>query len=237
MAEQSAPKDREDRLGPPDVLLDVPELSVDSIHLELDDLEAHVALEANVLDLVTLSVGVDAHVRNVRLDIKGVEAEVHLKARLDQVLTIVDRVMTTLDRNPDLIEGLSEAVAELGEGTRETLDRTGSAVEDVGHAAPSTLGQSARAAAAGVDGLSPGAVAKKVAKRVARGVRNAAADEASDLRVSAARKAGGRHGQRHMATKEAVRLAKALGVDLADVAGSGRDGRITTRDVRRAEVA
>ena len=40
-----------------------------------------------------------------------------------------------------------------------------------------------------------------------------------------------------MATKEAARLAEKLGVDIADVAGSGRDGRITTKDVRRVGVA
>src|SRR3954452_15214877 len=36
----------------PDVLLDVPVVKVDSIHLELENLDAHVALQAQVLDLV-----------------------------------------------------------------------------------------------------------------------------------------------------------------------------------------
>src|SRR3712207_3106928 len=43
----------------PDVLLDVPVVKVDSIHLELENLDAHVALKAQVLDLVKLNVGVN----------------------------------------------------------------------------------------------------------------------------------------------------------------------------------
>src|SRR3954470_7093501 len=44
----------------PDVLLDVPQLSIDRIELELDSLTARVALQARVLDMVTLDVGADA---------------------------------------------------------------------------------------------------------------------------------------------------------------------------------
>ena len=44
----------------PDVYLDVPVLEVDEIDLEVEDLRAHVSLQAEVLDLVKLNVGVDA---------------------------------------------------------------------------------------------------------------------------------------------------------------------------------
>jgi hypothetical protein len=40
-----------------DVLLDVPQLKVEEIILEVEDLRAHVSLEANVLNLLRLSVG------------------------------------------------------------------------------------------------------------------------------------------------------------------------------------
>ena len=60
--------EEEDPAGPPDVLLDVPELRIDLIHFELDDLDAHVALKANVLNLVKLNVGVDVHLSRVKLD-------------------------------------------------------------------------------------------------------------------------------------------------------------------------
>ena len=131
--------EEEDRAGPPDVLLDVPELKVDLIHFELDDLDAHVALKARVLNLVKLNVGVDVHLSRVKLDIKGVEAELVLKARLDHVAAIVDRLMTSLDRNPELVKGLSRAVSEIGQGAGEAVDKTGDAAKDVGKGAQSAL--------------------------------------------------------------------------------------------------
>ena len=132
-------REERDPVGPPDVLLDVPELRVESIHLELDELDAHVALKAKVLNLVKLNVGLDVHLGRVKLDIKGVEAEVVLKARLDHVTAIVDRLMTTLDRNPDLMKGLSKAVQEVGQGAGQALDETGDAAKDVGKGAQSAL--------------------------------------------------------------------------------------------------
>jgi hypothetical protein len=121
--------------GDPDVLLDVPVVKVDSIHLELDDLQAHVALKAQVLDLVKLNVGVDVHLGKVRIDIKGVEAQALLKVRLDHVAAIVDRVLTTIDRNPDLVKSLGKAVEDIGSGAGQTLGETGEAVADVGEGA------------------------------------------------------------------------------------------------------
>jgi hypothetical protein len=119
--------------GPdPDVLLDVPVLNVASIHLELDDLDAHVALKAQVLDLVSLTVGLDVHLGKVRLDISGVEAQALLKVRLDHVTAIVDRVLTTIDRNPELIKSLGSAVEDIGLGARGALNDVGGAVQHVG---------------------------------------------------------------------------------------------------------
>jgi len=132
-------REEQERAGPPDVLLDVPELKVDLIHFELDDLNAHVALKARVLDLIKLNVGVDVHLSRVKLDVKGVDAEVVLKARLDHVTAIVDRLMTTLDRNPELVKGLSRAVSEVGQGAGQAVDRTGDAAKDVGEGAQSAL--------------------------------------------------------------------------------------------------
>ena len=41
----------------PDVLLDVPQLRVEEIILEVEDLRAHVSIQAEVLNLLRLSVG------------------------------------------------------------------------------------------------------------------------------------------------------------------------------------
>jgi pyruvate/2-oxoglutarate dehydrogenase complex dihydrolipoamide acyltransferase (E2) component len=128
--------DREaDPRGDPDVLLDVPVVKVDSIHLEVDDLEARVALRAKVLDLVKLNAGVDVHLGKLRVDIKGVEAQALLKVRLDRVAAIVDRVLTTIDRNPELVKSLGRTVEQVGQGTGHALGETGEAVESVGEGA------------------------------------------------------------------------------------------------------
>jgi len=134
----------------PDVIVDIPVVKVDEIHFELDDLEARVSLHAEVLDLVKLSVGVHVELGKVELDIKGVEAQALLRARLDHVTAIIDRVLTTLDRNPDVLKGIAhtlepvgkgagKAVGEVGEGANKAVGQigegAGSAVEDVGEGA------------------------------------------------------------------------------------------------------
>jgi hypothetical protein len=122
----------------PDVLLDIPVIKVDEINFELNDLRAKVNLYAKVLDLVELSVGVDAYLGRVKLVITGVEAQALLKVRLDNVTAILDRVLTTIDRNPQiiekLVEGVSSAVADVGSGA-------GSALEDVGEGAGQLVGE------------------------------------------------------------------------------------------------
>src|SRR5919109_873252 len=141
----------------PDVLLDVPVVKVDSIHLQLENLDAHVALKAQVLDLVKLNVGVDAHLGKLRLDIKGVEAQALLKVRLDHVAAIVDRVLTTIDRNPELVKSLGEAVEEVGTGAGHALDETGDAVEHVGEGAEGAVKGIGKGAKQGVGDIGEGA--------------------------------------------------------------------------------
>ena len=86
-----------------DVILEIPELSVDSIGLTVKDVKAHVALDANAMNLVQLTAGVDVGIKQVQLGIVGVFAEAYLYVDLDNVARIVDRVVLTLDRNPDIL--------------------------------------------------------------------------------------------------------------------------------------
>ncbi|HEY0101806.1 MAG TPA: hypothetical protein VGB76_22965, partial [Pyrinomonadaceae bacterium] len=71
--------------GDPDVLLDVPNLSVEEITLEVENLRAKVSLDARLANLLQLSAGADAGIDKVKLTIKGVRAELLLKVRLDNV--------------------------------------------------------------------------------------------------------------------------------------------------------
>jgi hypothetical protein len=150
-------REESDPGGPPDVLLDVPELRIDLIHFELDDLDAHLAVKANVLNLVKLNVGIDVHLSRVKLDIKGVEVEALLKARLDHVTAVVDRLMTSLDRNPELVEGLSRAISEVGQGAGEAVDKTGDAAKEVGKGAEGALQDVGQGAGQAVGDVGEGA--------------------------------------------------------------------------------
>ncbi|NUQ21431.1 MAG: hypothetical protein HOQ09_10770 [Gemmatimonadaceae bacterium] len=93
-----------------DVILEVPELSVDSIGLTVNDVKAHVALDANAMNFVQLTAGVDVGIKQVQLSISGVYAEAYLYVDLDNVARIVNRVVTTLDRNPQILTQLLKTV-------------------------------------------------------------------------------------------------------------------------------
>jgi 2-oxoacid dehydrogenase-like protein with E3 subunit-binding domain len=156
----------------PDVIVDIPVVKVDEIHFELDDLMARVSLHAEVLDLVKLSVGVHVELGKVELDIKGVEAQALMRARLDHVTAIIDRVLTTLDRNPDVLkniakalkpvtEGAGKAVGEVGEGANKAVGQigegAGSAVEDVGEGAGGAVKDVGKGASGAVEDVGEGA--------------------------------------------------------------------------------
>lgn len=212
----------------PDVLLDVPVLKVDEIHLEVEDLRARVTLQAEVLDLVKLNVGADVALGRVKLDITGVEAQALLKVRLDNITEIVGRVLTTVDRNPQILEqltssvgsavrdvgsgvggGAEQAVGELGRGTGEAMEKVGTgaeqAVEDVG-------------AGAGKATEDVGSGAGKAAGDIGSGVERTVKD------------VGGQAGE---AVEDAVGSADEVAGAVSGTAGSKGGGR-STRTRRRA---
>lgn len=140
--------------GNPDVYLAVPNLSVDEILLEVDNLDVRLELDANVLNLVSIKAGVEATIGNVKLEIRGVEAEAYLTVRLDNVARILDRTLTTIDNNPQIVEKLldtvdhtvgtvgnvantalqpggvlSQTINTLGQTVQRTVDVTGNIVE------------------------------------------------------------------------------------------------------------
>jgi hypothetical protein len=148
------PKEIEDG---PDVLLDVPVVKVDEINLEVDDLRAQVSVMAEVRGLVELSVGAEARLGKVELNIQGVEAQALVKARLDNVSAILERVLLSLDRNPELLESVGEAVERVGGGAGRMLSESGEAVEDVGKGTGQAVRQIGSGAGEGVGQIGQGA--------------------------------------------------------------------------------
>lgn len=93
-----------------DVILEIPELSVDSIGLTVQDVRAHVSLDANAMNFVQITAGVDVGIKKVQLSISGVLAEAYLYVDLDNVARVVDRVVATLDRNPQILTQVLKTV-------------------------------------------------------------------------------------------------------------------------------
>jgi len=113
--------------GEPDVLLDIPVLKVEEIDLEVDDLRAHVSVRADLANLVNINIGVDAYLNHLKLRIKGVEAQVQLKVRLDKILGTIDSALSAIEANPDLLNTQTrreEPGNRSGDQNAESADET-----------------------------------------------------------------------------------------------------------------
>jgi hypothetical protein len=147
LAEASMDTVSEEKL--PDVLLDVPSLKIDEIKLNVDNLDARVALRAELADLVKIDIGVQVGIAKVDLDIKGVDAQAVLKVRLKQIYSILARALDTIDKNPGLLENLLKAPQKVtgnaGNEMSKSIDKTINTVES----------DADKAAAAGEQSLRP----------------------------------------------------------------------------------
>jgi cell division septum initiation protein DivIVA len=177
----------------PDVLLDAPIVSIKGLDFELDDLRAKVSLFAKVLDLVELSVGIDAYLGKVKLTIESVDVQALLKVRLDNVTAIIDRVLTTIDRNPRIVReiasGVGSAVEDVGEGAGELVgEGANEAVSDIGSGAGSAVEDVGGGAGEAVEDVAEGA--GEAAGELGQGARQAA-QEVGGVAGQAAEQVGG----------------------------------------------
>jgi pyruvate/2-oxoglutarate dehydrogenase complex dihydrolipoamide acyltransferase (E2) component len=116
-----------------DVVLDIPVLNVEELDLEVEELRAHISARAELAGFLNISVGVDAYVDKVTLNIKGVEAQVQLKVKLERILGSVDRALQAIDNNPQLLNPDfrgSKGDTDEGEGPREIPARPEDVVEE-----------------------------------------------------------------------------------------------------------
>jgi hypothetical protein len=93
-----------------DVIVNVPELCVERIRLDVDNVEARLALHAAVANLVRVSAGADVFIGDVQLGINGVRAEALLLVDLDNVVAIVDRTLAFVDAHPEIVSQLAGTV-------------------------------------------------------------------------------------------------------------------------------
>ena len=105
-----------------DVVLDIPVLNIEELDLEVEELRAHISARAELVGFLNINVGVDAYVDKLKLNIKGVEAQVQLKVKLERILGSIDRALQAIDNNPQLLDpDFRRAQGDAGEeeGRRE----------------------------------------------------------------------------------------------------------------------
>ncbi len=122
-----AGQDREESMGAPDLQLDIPVLNVEEIDLEVQDLRVRLSVQAELADLVKINIGLDAELGEVKLGIKGVEAQAQLKASLDNVRAIFSEVVESLQHNPQYFRETDQTTESEGgvepEATSAAIER------------------------------------------------------------------------------------------------------------------
>ncbi len=114
----------------PDLTLDVPSLGVEELNLDVENLRARISLHAELADMVKLSVGVEADVDKVKLEAKGVEAQLLLKAGLDNVRAILAQALDALDNNPGLLEDFLRTSGETSGSSGRALEEAAGPIGD-----------------------------------------------------------------------------------------------------------
>jgi hypothetical protein len=119
-----------------DVVVDVPNLCVERISLDVNRLDARLALNARVANLVRLQAGADVSIGQVNLEIRGVRAQALLLVDLDNVVYVVDRALAFVDANPQVVSQLvgtvQNTVGTVGGVANTALQPGGVASQAVG---------------------------------------------------------------------------------------------------------
>jgi pyruvate/2-oxoglutarate dehydrogenase complex dihydrolipoamide acyltransferase (E2) component len=114
----------------PDLTLDIPSLEVEELNLDVENLRARISLHAELADMVKLNVGLEADVDKVKLEAKGVKAQLLLKAGLDNVRAILSQALDALDNNPKILEDLIRTSAETAGGSERALEGAAGTIGD-----------------------------------------------------------------------------------------------------------
>jgi pyruvate/2-oxoglutarate dehydrogenase complex dihydrolipoamide acyltransferase (E2) component len=101
-----------------DVTLDVPSLKVEELNLDVENLRHRTSMQAELADMVKLNVGVETNLDGAKLEAKGIDAQMFLKAKLDNVRAILSQTLDTIDNNPQILQDIAR-IAEETAGTGE----------------------------------------------------------------------------------------------------------------------
>lgn len=255
--EYAAPAGEPSAAQDPDVLLDVPALSVEELHLEVESLKARISVQAELADMVKLNVGVDVDLGAVKLGIKGLDAQVLLKVKLDNIRAILEGALKAIDRDPSILGRLTgEAdrtdrqpgddgrptdgagtADEAEQSVRRTVDESGNVLDTVLDGSGGVLEESVS------EDLADLPLEEEYVDDEGRNVGRARDDAGNVVEEELDDKGNvvgflglieGNEAGRRNATEAAERKAREAGVDLSTVDGTGSGGRILVKDVQMA---
>jgi hypothetical protein len=136
-------KPKKNKRNVPDVEIHVPELDIDRLEITLENLVAHVDVEATIgrpgNEFLNISIGVNARIDSAQIVLEDVQAEAHVIAYLDDVRVIALRALEVLDHHPEILTGLVEVPIPVpgpvgGRGLQEPAER-GNEDKSVNHQA------------------------------------------------------------------------------------------------------
>jgi pyruvate/2-oxoglutarate dehydrogenase complex dihydrolipoamide acyltransferase (E2) component len=114
-----------------DVTLDVPSLKVEELMLDVDNLRHRTSMQAELADMVKLNVGVETVIDGAKLELKGVDAQTFLRAKLDNIRDILSEALDTIDNNPEILQDIARISKETaGTGERALEGAAGTIGEE-----------------------------------------------------------------------------------------------------------
>jgi hypothetical protein len=134
-----------------DVTVDVPSLKVEELMLDVENLRHRTSMQAELAAMVKLNVGVETVVDGAKLELRGVDAQTFLRARLDNVRAILSEALDTIDNNPEILQDIAR-IAEETAGTGErAMEGAAGAIGEVPEEEPAEDSESSQAEKASAD--------------------------------------------------------------------------------------
>jgi pyruvate/2-oxoglutarate dehydrogenase complex dihydrolipoamide acyltransferase (E2) component len=141
-----------------DVLFDVPALDAEEVDLKSEQVRVRVSFAADLGEIVKINVGLEAEAEGLDLQIKGLQSQAQLKARLDNVREIFSEVLTALENTPGMardLMGKTDQATEKSEKPHEppceALENENSEENNEPEEPPATQAARERAERLGVD--------------------------------------------------------------------------------------
>lgn len=101
----------------PDVLLDIPDLTIDNLELEVHDLHVLLKIDTQVaFGLVNICPYVEVNLGSASVNLNNVRANALCVVRMDNLRRIVDNTLRTVERNPDATAAMRDLAATAEKG-------------------------------------------------------------------------------------------------------------------------